>query len=360
MPLLNSRSPESELQCWIDYWSGKYRVEDDNPVMTIAASHSGYLTIADVVTIFGWKLKGLWPGSKIKAIESFDLANPGVIRSSTASALGAKTDFEALKFLRALPGMQSIPSVAVASSLLMVLDKTRWTVMDRRANTSLVALKIALSPLESHLGILRDLYLPLHNFNPVAPSYEARDLDWGNYLLICREISRLTNRDLRTIDRALYMANGSLDFVCGEKESDIASQGPTPSRKNSPAPLPVTSRNTPGPRIASSTCICHECFLEGLEIWISIERNHVKEITQRTNRSDGRSFSIAYGRGYVEGTLGTSEVGRQECLSPDLFQEFWAARQATGAATKNDYLRPVEGAFKYAPSCSHCEGKSKH
>jgi hypothetical protein len=106
MPLLNSRSPESELQCWIDYWSGKYRVEDDNPVMTIAASHSGYLTIADVVTIFGWKLKGLWPGSKIKAIESFDLANPGVIRSSTASALGAKTDFEALKFLRALPGMQ--------------------------------------------------------------------------------------------------------------------------------------------------------------------------------------------------------------------------------------------------------------
>jgi hypothetical protein len=228
------------------------------------------------------------------------------------------------------------------------------------ANTALVALKEALSPLETRAGRLRDLYLALHNFNPEAPAYLARDLDWGVYLLTCREIARLTNRDLRTIDRALYMSRGDLYFECEnsgaqnghEGEEAIVKTGPKPNA-GSPGTVVRVPRST-----SDSPCLCYRCFLEGLENWITEERGGVSKSTRDTNRSDGTSFQLAYENGFVRGSKRrVCNVTRKECLSLDLFPEFWAARVATGAKDEKSYSRPVEGAFKHAPFCPHCEGR---
>jgi len=359
MPLLNHRSTEADLKCWIDYWSARYPHITDGPVLAIAAGHQGFLTVQDVVTVFEWKLEPRYRAKAVAAIAAFDAANPGELRRRTSSALAAKTDIEALSFLRGLPQMASIPSVAVASCLLMVLDRNRWTVIDRMANTALVALKKALLPIETRAGSLRDLYLALHNFNPEAPDYFARDLDWGIYLLICREIARITQRDLRTIDRALYMSRGDLYFECENSDAQNGREGEDASIRTSPKPNAGSRGTVVGVPISTSDspCLCYRCFLEGLENWIAKERGGVKDSTRRTNRSDGTSFQLAYANGFVEGTQGICKVGPQECLSLDLFTEFWAARVATGAKDKGSYWRPVEGAFRHAPFCPHCEGR---
>ena len=360
MPFLNHRSTEVDLTCWIDYWSGKYPHATDGRVLAIAAGHQGFLTAQDVVVIFEWKLEPRYRAKAVAAISAFDAANPGELRRRTSSALAAKTDIEALRFLRGLPQMATIPSVAVASCLLMVLDRNRWTVIDRMANTALVELKKALSPLETRAGRLRDLYLALHNFNPVAPDYLARDLDWGVYLIICREIARITQRDLRTIDRALYMSRGDLYFECENSGAQNGHEGEEAIVKTGPKP----NAGSPGTVVrvpistSDSPCLCYRCFLEGLENWITEERGGVSKSTRDTNRSDGTSFQLAYENGFVRGSKGrVCNVTRKECLSLDLFPEFWAARVATGAKDEKSYSRPVEGAFKHAPFCPHCEGR---
>jgi len=359
MTLLNHRSTEADLKCWIDFWTGRYPHATDGTVLAIAAGHHGFLTAQDVATIFEWKLEPRYRANAVAAIAAFDAANPGELRSRTSSALAAKTDIEALSFLRGLPQMATIPSVAVASCLLMVLDRDRWTVIDRMANTALVALKEALSPLETRAGVLRDLYLALHNFNPEAPDYKARDLDWGVYLLICREIERITQRDLRTIDRALYISRGDLYFECEnfggqnglEGKGAIIRTGPKPNA-GFPGAFAIANLQR-----GNSPCLCGECFLLGLNIWIDAERNHVSQRTQATNRSDGRSFAVAFARGYVSGTRGRKPLDPQRCLSLDLFPAFWETRIAVGAKDVGSYWRPVEGAFRHAPHCSHCEGE---
>ena len=360
MPHINSKSGTKDLQCWIDYWSAKYPIASDIAINNIAATHFGSLSLNDLIVIFNWKLEARFQEKAIKQITGYDAINPGDIQRRTGQALAAETDFQAVELLRGLPQMATLPSIAVASSILMVLDQSRWTVMDRMANTSLMALKTALSPLETSAGALRGLYCALHNFNPQAPEFWARDLDWGVYLQVCREIVRLTSRELRTIDRALFESRGNLYFEC-DKDSgnkpDSSQSALPPARPIAPAP-----GVSAGVEIINKTksCLCSECFLQGLRNWILAVRGHVKQSTRTTNYSDGKSFSDAFDRGYVKGTRGRQNVERHDCLSIDLFPAFWAARTATGASNENAYKLPIEGAFSFAPPCQHCEGRCNY
>ena len=354
MPHLNSSSGAGELQCWVDHWSAQYPISSDTPIDIIATSHNGSLNLQNLIEIFNWKLEARFRANAIAAIQAHDRNNPGDIRGRTSRARVAKTDFEAVEHLRGLPQMATPPSIAVASCLLMVLDQSRWTVMDRMANTSLVALKKVLSPLETRKGELRSLFCALSSFSPSPPDFLARDLDWGIYLQACREIARLSGRDLRTIDRALFESRGDLYFECG------STQGSSQSHITSVAPSDVlTAAHTVAfttPTLSTEIVArhCADCFLRGLRNWLAVERSHVKQITRDTNYSDGKSFSDAYSRGYVQGTRGRQTIERNECLHIGLFPTFWAARVATGAVTENDYRRPVEGAFRHAPPCKHC------
>lgn len=188
-----------------------YNPEDDSKVLEIANRHAGYLKVTDLQTIFKWKLQ---PNHFVGAEQSlfdFDSLNKGEIKRKTKLVSSAKTDQEALLILRGLPQMKTKESVAVASCLLMVLDIDRFTVMDRRANETLVALRETFksaNSVQSNLYELRDLltsYCPPDNFI-------ARSQDWSQYMAICRELSKQTQLTLRNIDRALYSASGKPEF----------------------------------------------------------------------------------------------------------------------------------------------------
>lgn len=188
-----------------------YNPEDDSKVIKIANRHPGYLKATDLQTIFKWKLQPNHFVGAERSLFDFDSVNRGEIRRKTKLVSSAKTDQEALLVLKGLPQMKTKESVAVASCLLMVLDIDRFTVMDRRANETLVALRETFrsaKSIQTNLCELRDL---LSSYNP-PDNFIARSQDWPHYMAICRELSQQTQLTLRDIDRALYSASGTLEF----------------------------------------------------------------------------------------------------------------------------------------------------
>ena len=69
----------------------------------------------------------------------------------------------------------------------MAHDPERYTVMDIRALRSLISLGL---------------------WSKGAQGSQASGLRWLDYLHVCRDLAQRTNRSLRTIDRALWAANG--------------------------------------------------------------------------------------------------------------------------------------------------------
>ena len=188
-----------------------YNPEDDSKVIQIANRHPGYLKATDLQTIFKWKLQPNHFVGAERSLFVFDSVNKGEIKRKTKLVYSAKTDQEALLVLKGLPQMKTKESVAVASCLLMVLDISRFTVMDRRANETLVALRETFrsaKSIQTNLCELRDL---LRSYNP-PDNFIARSQDWPHYMAICRELSQQTQLTLRDIDRALYSASGRLEF----------------------------------------------------------------------------------------------------------------------------------------------------
>jgi hypothetical protein len=197
------------LADWVASWAGLYDAASDTRVLALAGTSPGYLKVQDLVTIFRWKLQ---PNHFVVAqrdILRYEAAHPGLVQSKTAAALVAVSDADALRCLRGLPQMKTAGTVAVASAVLMVLDPDRWSVMDKMANSSVVALRDMISAakhLDPRLAKLA------HLVGGYAPPLDnsARSEDWPTYMAICREIANLTGASLRVVDRALYKARGDL------------------------------------------------------------------------------------------------------------------------------------------------------
>jgi hypothetical protein len=197
------------LAAWVALWSGRYKSESDTSVLALAATSRRHMLLQDLVTIFRWKLQPNHFVAARRSLLEYDADHPGWIRDKTEAACAASSDDEALRCLRGLPQMKTAGTVAVASAVLMVLDPNRWSVMDRMANKSLIALRdeLSTSTVKSpELGMLTHLicaYAPPSDFS-------ARSDDWAQYMAICREIAHVTVASLRTVDRALYKARGDL------------------------------------------------------------------------------------------------------------------------------------------------------
>jgi hypothetical protein len=201
-----------ELRIWLKHLSNNYDSTSDISVLKIAKEHKGFLTENNLIEIFRWKLQ---PNHFVQAerqLKEYSSQNPKSIREKTQSALAAKSDTQALEALRGLPQMKTKDSVAVASCLLMVLDVEKYTVMDRRANETLVALAPVVAKLairSSQFGQLKQLlskYTPPKGFLAVAR-------DWENYMEICRELASVTDLTLRDLDRSLYTASGDISLL---------------------------------------------------------------------------------------------------------------------------------------------------
>jgi hypothetical protein len=189
-----------------------YNPEDDSKILKIAANHKGYLTAKDLHIIFEWKLQPNHFISASRQLVEYDAIFKGEIKRRTSLIASAESDHHALSILRGLPQMKTGPSVAVASCVLMVLDMNRFTVMDRRANETLVALKETVTKQGTASSELRELRKLLSSFEPPADCI-ARSQDWPTYMAICRELSQATGLALREIDRALYSASGNLGLT---------------------------------------------------------------------------------------------------------------------------------------------------
>ncbi len=166
---------------WIDYWSDpkRYPLKYDEEVLNQVGPRvraRGYYDRADLLVVGEWKLKrSYWPKHKAELESNSDER----IRDITSAALAAPLSVQH-EILTQLKGV----GVPVASALLMVWNPDEHTVIDVRARNSLVkSAEIA--------DLAPDTYPP-----------------YMNYVAACKAISQRCGRCLRTVDRALYAANG--------------------------------------------------------------------------------------------------------------------------------------------------------
>lgn len=163
---------------WIDYWSGSYDDQADAAVLDVVGPRvrkRGCYDRADLIQVGAWKS----PRAKGYLASNTD----EMIRDITSTALAAPLAIQH-RILTLLNGVE----VPMASALLMVWKPELHTVIDVRAVASLVA-----------WGEIDD---------PAPKSYPP----YMSYLSVCKAISQRCDRDLRTVDRALYRANGAVDM----------------------------------------------------------------------------------------------------------------------------------------------------
>jgi hypothetical protein len=164
---------------WIDYWSKRYPLGYDDEVLKRVGPQvcaRGYYDRDDLLVVGKWKLRrSYWPKHKAELESNTD----DMIRDVTSEALTAPLPVRH-KILIRLNGV----GVPVASALLMVWNPDEHTVIDRRAVRSLV-----------ENGEIDD---------PAPHAYPP----YTDYLDVCNAISQRCGRCLRTVDRALYEANG--------------------------------------------------------------------------------------------------------------------------------------------------------
>ncbi|WP_006247150.1 hypothetical protein [Mycolicibacterium tusciae] len=160
---------------WIDHWAARYDTDADNEVLNEVGPRvrtRGCYDHDDLLTVGRWKTP--------RVLSRLASNTDEMIHDITATALSAPFPIQHL-VLTLLNGVL----VPVASSMLMVWKPEDHTVIDVRAVKSLVANK----------------EMP----EPSAKSYPP----YMDYLSVCRAISERCSRSLRTVDRALYQANGS-------------------------------------------------------------------------------------------------------------------------------------------------------
>lgn len=159
---------------WVDRWAGCYNVPADDEVLTRVGARvreRGCYDREDFIAVGRWKSP--------RATSWMASNTDDMIRDVTATALAAPLPIQHL-ILTLLRGV----AVPMASSLLMVWRPDVHTVIDVRAVKSLV----------------RNGEMP----DPAPDKYPP----YVGYLTVCRAISDRCGRDLRSVDRALYAADG--------------------------------------------------------------------------------------------------------------------------------------------------------
>lgn len=164
---------------WINRWSERYEDSYDDSVLKVVGPQvekRGFYDLEDLLAVGAWKLRrSWWPKHKVELESNTD----EMIRDVTSTALAAPLPIQH-RILTILNGV----AVPMASALLTVWNPHKHTVIDVRARNSLVA----------------------HNEipNPAPNTYPL----YVEYLAACQSIRQRCGCDLRTLDRALYAANG--------------------------------------------------------------------------------------------------------------------------------------------------------
>jgi hypothetical protein len=166
------------FELWITSWSETYPTGHDAPLDELRGLP--HFTIEQMEALVDFKYPPPLTGRRRVRHENIrnllhDNTEQAVIES-TAAAFGEVDDARALKLVTRLHGV----GMAIGSTALTAHDPSRFTVYDDQASKSLTAV-----------------------------GYLDRK-SWIPYLNGCRDVARDTGHDLRTVDRALFMAKGRL------------------------------------------------------------------------------------------------------------------------------------------------------
>jgi hypothetical protein len=170
-----------DLRAWVEAWSTLYPAHHDDVIGKFEGATS--FDVDDLEEIVDWKFGSM---SHRRANAKRGLAREADrVAPYTRRALACNDDLGALLILCEFHAV----GPAMASTILMFAKPQRYTVMDTRAIKSLRALDV------------------FH-----ARYTDAMAYDWPGYEEACRGIADKTQLDLRTVDRALYQANGNADL----------------------------------------------------------------------------------------------------------------------------------------------------
>jgi hypothetical protein len=168
-----------QLRKWVDEWANEYPVDYDDVLSELRGRPSFGHEEASVV--YKWKFRGLWSKAKIASLNSVADSD---IHKVTSEAFASSSELGALRIMSMLPRLGE----AGASAMLMAQNPERYTVMDRRTLASLTA---------------------LGRWHMAQQGSKASARQWLNYLDACRKLAVDAGCELRTLNRALWMANGS-------------------------------------------------------------------------------------------------------------------------------------------------------
>ncbi|MHB8290276.1 MAG: hypothetical protein ACYDEY_13800 [Acidimicrobiales bacterium] len=174
-----------ELTEWVEAWNNKYDPRWDDQIAVLRDKSE--LRLCDLRALYDWKLRRLWPERAKRSLESWPEED---IQQLSRRAINCNDEMGAVRLFQMLPG--SGPSVA--SAILAAIKPDDFTVMDVRALSSLITL--GCWP-EDHGDHASAWYYP-------------------KYISVCRAIRDVlddpipaADRTLRTVDRALFAANGA-------------------------------------------------------------------------------------------------------------------------------------------------------
>lgn len=158
---------------YVTAWANRYPKDKDLKVFELGPGvvDRGFFTREEVLTVGGWKSS--------RSTGYLDRNTDQHIEDVTSTALQAPDSIKHL-VLTLLQGVR----VPMASAMLTVCYPDRFTIRDVRA----------LRTLRAH-GVVAA---------GVTPEYVS-------YVDLCRSIARDLGIDLRTLDRAFYMANGKVE-----------------------------------------------------------------------------------------------------------------------------------------------------
>jgi len=169
---------DQRLSAWVRAWVDEYDHGHDERFADLWDRER--LDRSSMERLIEWKFVSM-PHRRSRAHRALANESDQAIADVTCAARRCADDGAALRVVRVLDGV----GPALGSATLMAMDASRWTVLDVRALASIRAV----------------------GYGDVPASAQRRST-WLPYLDACRDLAQRTSSALRTVDRALFAANG--------------------------------------------------------------------------------------------------------------------------------------------------------
>lgn len=172
----------SQLTRWVTAWSDHYGTEHDDQIHPVMG-RTGLGREAFGIVI-DWKFHRV-ANRRAQAHEYIARETDAALFGLSAAACGSTDDDVAMRIITRVGGV----GPALGSALLMVMNSTRWTVLDVRSLKAIRAI----------------------GYSDV-PTKPQGTTTWLPYLEACRDVATRTELTLRIVDRALFAAKGAIDL----------------------------------------------------------------------------------------------------------------------------------------------------